>query len=667
MIGKNNSSHFCLGNLLSSNAAACTAVLVVIVYAVVLSVLHWVPVNDALVFVLVLCGIFELLELCTPRARAIALFVITEILVLSWILHLWTVGFGGRNMIFGGILPWSDAGGYYAGAMRVVHGFPMLWASKRPIFPEALAVLLKLFDGNLRAALLIFALFAGFAIALVASELWGTHGRRVALYVYAVLLLSERVWAGFVQTEHIGLPFGVIGFILIWRAVAAAEKDYPTARWLALAGIFSITIALMARVGAFFVLPALAFWSARNLFAAGTAWTARSRFLSLTVLAMGAGVFVHATIYYLSTAGATFSDYPLILYGLIHHRDWDYIFEVYPQLRSMPLGDSASTHAAWMIVLQDASAHPLGVLGGFARSFAEFFVSREGLFGFIWRNYDDIILENGAVIRASIAEHGLAGPLLLWLRTFGMYSVANAVTMFVLAVAFVIATTVGIIELYRRPVDSYGLLIRYAIAGILFSALFTPPWITPAHRIAVATLPFLATAPALVLFGARPNRVPRQFGRRLGYVPISLALALLSGVIFLRLVPPPIPVCTGVNRHIVELYPGTTVDVVSSESFNFRKKAIGVLDYSIRFLKRHELRFAESLVPFLRPGTRYISAFDACDGNTKVLIDDSNLLEPARPGWQSIEAKPLAEENVMHVLRPAHAVGVSSHRMPMRK
>ena len=634
---------------LGSQSAAWAAVLIVAVYAVLVGVLHWLPVNDALVFVALLWGVFKILERCTVRARTVALYAITEILLLSWILELWTVGFGGRNMIFGGILPWSDAGGYYDGALRALHGIPMLWSAKRAIFPAALAVVMKLLGGSIRASLLLFALFAGAAIALAATEMWRSHGRRAALFVYGLLLFSERIWAGYVQTEHVGLPLGIVGFVLVWRAVATAEKDPEAARWLTLAGIFAITMALMARVGAFFVLPALALWGASALFASGTKALPRLKFLALAGLAMVGGAGVHAGVIHFITTGATFSDYPLILYGLIHHRDWNYIFVVYPQLGALPLGDVEATRMAWAIVLKDAAAYPLAVLEGVARSFVELFVSREGLFGFIWRNYDDILLENGAALRASLAEHGVAGPFLLWLRTFGVYSAANAIVMGILSIAFAVATSFSMVALYRRPVDGYGRLIRFALAGILISALCTPPWITPASRIAVATLTFLACVPALVLFGVRAANAPATPGRRLAFVPVAFAVVLLGGVVVLRFCPPPVPVCTA-GEHRVELYPETAFAVSDQPSFDLHRKAAATLTYSILFIKKHEPKFAQSLAPFIRPGTRYISAFDACDGETKVLIDDAHRLDMSRPGWQSITAKPLAEKDVMQVL-----------------
>jgi hypothetical protein len=226
--------------------------------------------------------------------------------------------------------------------------------------------------------------------------------------------------------------------------------------------------------------------------------------------------------------------------------------------------------------------------------------------------------------------------------------------MLILSVAFTIVTTFSFIALYRRPVDAYGRLIRYAVAGILVSAFFTPPWITPASRIAVATMSFLACAPALILFRARAQTTARPVDYRLAYLPVAFAVVLLSGVVLLRQFPPAMPVCTAGERHVVELYPGTAVDVVPAQSFDFHKKAAGILSYQIRFILRHEARWAQSLAPYIRPGTRYISAFDACDGETKILIDDRHLL-PARAGWSSISAEPLAQPRVMHVEPPPSA------------
>jgi hypothetical protein len=635
----------------TSRSAAIAGVLIAVLYAIVLAVLKWIPVNDALTLAAAVWGMFLLFERCTPRARVLALHVATQVLVISWVVHLWTLGYEGRNAVFGGILPWSDSYDYYNDALRLVHGNLMEYGSKRPIFPVSLAALLRLFDGSLRAPLLLFAVFAAWAVALATSEVWKTHGWRAAIVVYALLLLSERQWAGFVQTEAIGLPLGLIGFSLIWRATAGREVDPSKARLLAVIGLFAMTIGLMSRAGPFFILPALAIWCACRLVPAKVRWPSRLQFFGIAALAIIGGVAVHQAVLHLTATGATFDDYPAIAYGLLHGQDFTLLAATHPHLATLAV--SARAHEAWQILLTDATAHPLLAVGGLANSFADLFVSRAGLFGFVWRNPDDIILENGAVLHAAIAQHGIVGPLYLWLNSLGLYSLLNAAAMAIFAVAFVIATVVAIVTLYRRRGDAFATLLRYAITGVLVSAPFTPPWITSSHQVQTATLAFLAAVPAIMLLG-RAQAAPQPISRRLLLVPVGFGLALLLAATLLRLAPLRPPVCQQANVHVMQLYPSTVVSVAPARTLNLRERARADLFYSIQFLKRHNQAFTASVVPYLKDGTIYVAAYDACDNRTKILVDDSRALDLSNREWQNVSARPLAEPNVMHVVAHSH-------------
>ena len=641
----------------TSRSAAIAAVLIAVLYAIVLAILKCLPVNDALTLAAAIWSIFLILERCTLRTRILALHVATQVLVLAWVVHLWTLGYEGRNAVFGGILPWSDSYDYYNDALRLVHGNLMEYGSKRPIFPTVLAALLRLFDGNLRAPLLLFAAFAAWTVALATSEVWKTHGWRAAIVVYALLLLSERQWAGFVQTEAIGLPLGLIGFMLIWRATAGREAEPAKARLLAVIGLFAISVALMSRAGPFFILPALATWCACRLLPADVRWPKRLKFFGVASLALIAGVAVHQAVLHLTANGATFGDYPAIAYGLLHGQDFTLLAAAHPHLAT--LAGSARVHEAWQIVLADATAHPLLAVGGLAQSFADLFVSRAGLFGFVWRNPDDILLENGAVLRASIAQHGIVGPLYLWVGSLGLYSLLNAVAMAIFAVAFVVATVVAIVALYRRRGDAFATLLRYAITGVLLSAPFTPPWITSSHQIQTATLAFLAAVPAIMLLG-KTQAAQRPVSRRLILVPVGFGLALLLVAALLRLAPLRLPICQPATGDVMRLYPSTIVSVVPARTLNLRERAGADLFYSIQYLRRHNQTFTESIVPFLKDGTIYVAAYDACDNRTKILIDDSRALNLSNREWQNVSAWPLAEPNVMHVL--AHRHMPTSHR-----
>jgi len=402
----------------------------------------------------------------------------------------------------------------------------------------------------------------------------------------------------------------------------------------------------MARAGPFFILPALALWCAVRLAPAGARWPRRLGYLAGALAAIVLGVAVHAAVLRLTAAGTTFGDYPAIAYGLLHREDFTYLLATHPSLAA--LDPAARAHEAWRIVLGEAAARPFGALGALAQSFADLFVSRAGLFGFVWRNPDDIVLENGAALRAALAQHGPLGPLYLWIGSLGLYSLFNAVAMAVFAVTFVIAAVVAVVALYRRRGDAYAGMLRYAIAGVLVSAPFTPPWITSSHQVQTATLAFLAAVPAIVLVG-RTQRPAPAAGRGLPLAPVAFALALVAAAAVLRLAPSPSPVCPGAKAHAMRLYPTTAVGVAGARTMNLHQRARADLVYSIQFLKRHNREFAEAVVPFLKEGTVYVAAYDACDGGARILIDDRRVLDLENRDWQYVEAGPLAEPRVMHV------------------
>jgi len=166
-----------------SRIVVIASIAAALLYGVLLGVLKAVPRYDC-ILVAVAVGIFRLLERATPRGRTFALHAITLTLCASYLVHLWTLGYEGRNAVFGGILPWSDSHDFYDDALRLVHGerFTEI-SSKRPFFSAALAVLLKTSGGSLRFALATCAVSGALACTLAALEVWKTHGARAAFVV----------------------------------------------------------------------------------------------------------------------------------------------------------------------------------------------------------------------------------------------------------------------------------------------------------------------------------------------------------------------------------------------------------------------------------------------------------------------------------------------------
>lgn len=604
-----------------------------LVYALLLAVGKVVPRYDCILLMALLVGVFRLLRDVPRRIRTIGLHAVTQILLLSFLVHLWTIGYEGRNAIFGGIIPWSDSFDYLDDSLRLVHGERFTeFSSKRPIFGVCLAFLLKASWGSLRFSLFVVALIGAFSVALGALEVWKTHGHRAAFVVFVVLLFFERRWTGFIQTEHVGLPLGVIGFTLFWRANECREGDPARAKRLVLLAMFALSTGLMARAGAFFVIPALGIWAARTL---ETERPAQLRYLGFCAAAALFGFALHKTVLFATGSGVTFSDYPGIAYGLLHGEDYTLLMQHHPELATMSVGDRVS--ASWSIVTADALAHPQLVVKGFASSFAGLFISPFGMFSYIWTNPDDHIMEHG-------------GTIGLWVQKLGIYSLINAGVMGLIGGVFVLSTIYALYKLlWKNRGDDKTSMLRHAAIGVLLSAPFTPPWITSGMQVQTVTLTFVASISAtMLLAGQGDGPVLLVLPDRLRWAPIGFAAFLALAVAWLRLGPVPAPYCDATTPHDVRPYWGTRVEVAASRSLDPNRIAESDLRDSLVFLGKHNPELVDSIEPVLHPGTTYVTAFDACDRRAKILVDDKNLLDRSST-FRTLNAKPLASPRILSV------------------
>jgi len=327
----------------------------------------------------------------------------------------------------------------------------------------------------------------------------------------------------------------------------------------------------------------------------------------------------------------------------------------HPELAQLVAAERVS--ASWSILIAEAAAHPGLVVLGFLKSGLGLFASPFGMFSYVWTNPDDAALEDGAAVRAATAQDGLFGPLLLWQRTFGTYSLFNAAAMGLIGGAFLLGFLWSLYVLFVKERTNPRLsLLRYAIGGIILSAPFTPPWITSGQQVATCTLSFMGALPGIALFRRGAQTAPDEHdeGERtrridpLVYVPAGVALALALVVGWIRLATPYKPVCTNPAEHVLLPLSAASVEVTNARDMVFRDKAIDDLRFSIRYLAKHNAELTDSVVPFLHAGTEYVSAFDACDSRVKILVDDAHRLDGAS-SWASYDVTPLASPNVLHL------------------
>lgn len=362
---------------------------------------------------------------------------LTLILFSIPLIYKWqTAGFYGY--MFGGLLPWSDAAGYYSGAQHLIRdGYLTSWATRRPLFGGFLAVLLSITSNNLQVTLAILAILNGLALFFASREIQKNHGSLIASIFLAICYWYYCVHAGSTATEQLGLCFGALGMAFLVHG----KQDGSIRR--AAFGLFLLTIALNARAGAFFILPLIILWLGIN-YNKELGWR---KLVAVGIALVALGMLGNLVI--VKTIGAPnavpFSNFSYTLYGLASgNTGWTQVFQDYPDVKEEEvLG----------LALEKIKGNPSLFFLGILRSYQGYFTAKYGLFSFLGMVND---------------RRNLGSQFLLALTITG------------LAIALV-----------RRKERQYGLILA-AFLGIFLSFSLIPPRDADFMRIHAATIPFIA-------------------------------------------------------------------------------------------------------------------------------------------------------------------------------
>lgn len=368
---------------------------------------------------------------------------------------LWSSG-SSEPFAVAGLLPFSDASSYYADAQRVLEGgLFSVFSARRPLLAAYLVPLLGLTGRSLQAALAIMVAVGAIACYLAARQVKKTNGPWAAALFWLLLFIFYRRLAGTTMTENLGLPFGALGFTLLWHS-AHEKKPLP-----AYGGLFLMALALNARAGAFFALPALLFWGALALSGKRKfSWA----FLMGGAASIAAGFLINFLLLKLLAVqgGMAFSNFSDTLYGAVAGgMGWEQVVRDHPEVARM--SDPERSSAIYAFAWQAFQEHPTGILTGALRNWGQFLAPRgAGAFGFVrgldaaWVNYTFRIVLS------------LLSGWALW-------------------------------QLVRRLKQPSSSLLAAASIGIFLSVPFAPPFDSNQMRVYAATIPFLAVLPALGL------------------------------------------------------------------------------------------------------------------------------------------------------------------------
>lgn len=365
---------------------------------------------------------------------------------------IWSSAYNESNLVRG-LIPWSDANGYYTDALRLLNGELFSnYSSRRPLFAGLLSALLALTSQNLQITLIILMVITALACYLAAREIQNTHGALAATLFLTLIYFFYRRFSGTTMTEILGLAFGATGFALIWSGT------WRHARTSTIAGIFLLSLGLFARAGDFFILPILSIWAAWY-FRGEKRFSATVLILAVTAVA---GSYLANLLVFRSVASpgslpnASMADnvYGLVLGGA----SWNQINQDHPEFSSLFEVDRSKKiyDLSWQIFRRNPSGLMQGVLNVWSRAVSP----AQGVFGFITAAYG-----------------GFGITLSRW--------------------ALLLLSAVGLVLIFLKWHEPHHALIIAAAIGIFFSTPLALTW--DYMRVHAATIPFVIILPIIGL------------------------------------------------------------------------------------------------------------------------------------------------------------------------
>jgi hypothetical protein len=433
---------------------------------------------DSILWLLFVAAIFFIMRDRYAVVLIITLMVLLCGMVLSGV---WRSGVSDHSLI-AGVLPFSDAAGYADGSLNLLHSGSLTgWASRRPLTALIEAFLLFLCNGNFRAMLAALVLLSAISMALAVSEFHRISGRVASFVMFAGLFIFYRRFIGTTLSEHFGVIYGCLAVALVLRTLRTCCWRYY------IIGLFCLSIGLLARAGAFFVLPMLV------LVLVYVSWSDRRKMCNLFATAVLAVVLAFslnkAVGLSLGNADASMGNFSYTLYGLVSGGDWTQVNIDHPEIKS--LSPEARYQKIYELAFARIQAQPSSLITGGLRAYRDFFLSMKGVYGFsLFMPIERFILESGSASDRNEADtlvHRVLSQPFLYVQT------AAALLLFL---GCNMIGMIGLITILRER-STPSMCYLGASMGILASVPFVPPWDADWMRAYAATIPFVLVYPAV--------------------------------------------------------------------------------------------------------------------------------------------------------------------------
>ena len=295
-----------------------------------------------------------------PALAGALLAIAIVIVVLPLVTHWWT----GRSiyLALGGLLPWSDASGWFSRSIQFLHteAIPP-WGLRRPLHTVFSGGLLFLTGERLQLVLIIRALLAALAIFFLAREALRAYGLVAGVFAFAMLASFAQLFGPMLMSEIPGLALGAAGFTLLWQSAESKSlKCYAT-------GLLLLVLAMSVRPGALLVIPLLCLWAPFALAKNRTfEWT--PLLVAMGVVVLGFGVSRAFAMLFGAQGGTPGANYGYVLYGLAHGgASWHLFFSEHPELAAMAEADNSAI--AVKLALLEIRENPGMFLHGLTKFF----------------------------------------------------------------------------------------------------------------------------------------------------------------------------------------------------------------------------------------------------------------------------------------------------------
>ncbi|NOH02164.1 MAG: hypothetical protein HND47_09510 [Chloroflexi bacterium] len=518
---------------------------------------------------------------------------------------LWRYSLGEMHVL-GGVVYFSDTFYLYNESMNLLDGgvFHSI-SARRPLFSSFLASLSWLTGRNLQWTLIVLVAINAIACFFLVNEIRKTHGRMPAVFAIVILFFFYRRFIGMTDTENMGFALGALGLAFLWRSSASRRmRDI-------FMGVVLLVLGLIARAGAFLVLPSLLCWIAfQPADALGSpkktaAWSALAIVLCFSVNGLFSNILT-------DQRGMLFSNYAQHLYGIsVGGKGWEQVYRDYPDLAGLPEAESAAIiyRLAWTNFIHS----PALTFYAIADSWRDFISLRdESVFGFV--SGGELIFHNR--IDASRRYGYLAARILLY-----------------------VLGVMGLVYCFRTRKNPQSSLALFLFIGVLFSVPALPPRDAGLMRAYAATIPITVTVPMLGLYA-----ITNRFGFSqestdthdtdspsfmLSFGAVLLVLTVIVPIL-IRITAkapnlPEIRCSSGLQSLVVRINPGSVLNIVDdSTPAQYMPVHVHRKDF-IASVNSFPYRAAIAPLRELNPPFAIASAIDLLDRNYLWVIMDTNL------------------------------------------